>query len=73
MHTGCRYMLKTARLDAKEAKVKIPKISCSKMHPEEYMVFIGDQYYEEFNECCAYHAKAMAIYDYIDQQKELKL
>ena len=58
-----------ARFDAVEAKIKIPPISSSEMHAENYAVFIDDDFYDEYNSCCAFDARASAIYDYMDKQQ----
>jgi len=67
-HTMCRGRLKMSRIDALDEGVKIPTIASSCISYEEYAIFIGDDFYEEYNSCCAFDARASAIYEYIDQQ-----
>jgi len=68
-HAVCRGRLRMSRFDALEASVKVPKIASTEISPENYAVFIGDDFYDEYNSCCAFEARANAIYDYIDALK----
>ncbi len=67
-HEFCRGRLKMARVDGKEAGVKIPVISSSEMFLDNYAIFLGDVWYQEYDACCVFEARASAIYDYIDEQ-----
>ncbi len=64
-HHFCRARLKLARMDAKEANIKLPPISSTMMFPDNYAVFAGNDYYE-YNSCCAFDARADCIYELID-------
>ena len=65
-HSYCRIMLKDARHEAKTQGVKLPFVNSAKMHDQEYAVFIGDDWYEEYGACCAFYARSEAIWEYID-------
>ncbi len=67
-HEFCRGRLKMARDYGREEGIKVPVISSTEMFPENYAVFLGDTWYQEYNSCCVYEARASAIYDYIDQE-----
>jgi len=66
VHHFCKGSLKFARLEAKRLSIKIPPISSSEMHTENYAVFLGDDWYSEHNSCCVWAARSEAIYDFID-------
>ena len=68
-HDFCRARLKMARMDAKEAKVKLPPISSVMMFPDNYGVFAGDDEYYEYNSCCAFDARADCIYELMDKKE----
>ncbi len=59
-HDFCRGMLKDARSNAG----KLPYICSSKLSDDEYAVFVGDDWYDEYSACCAFYARAEAIQDY---------
>ena len=63
-HDYCRGLLRDARYEAKEAGVKVPPISSTKMALDCYAVFLGDDWYEEYYSCCAFYARWEAINDY---------
>ena len=65
-HAFCRGLLRGARVEAKDKGKKIPPISSSKMSDDHYAVFLGDDWYDEYSACCAYHARSEAIFDFLD-------
>ncbi len=65
--------MKFARWDAQEKGVKIPTISSVRIGIEDYAVFLGDNFYEEYNSCCAFYARQEAVYEYIDREEMLNL
>ena len=68
-HDYCRLLLKMVRDDAKLLGKKIPPISSSNMGPDSYAVFIGDDWYDEYNSCCAFYARHEAIEDFINNER----
>ena len=69
-HGYCRILLRDSRMDAKAAGVKVPEISSAWMSADEYAVFLGDDWYQEFGACCAFYARAEAITDYVKAAKK---
>lgn len=65
-HDFCRLNLSCSRQDAKDLGVALPKVSSSKMHEENYAVFIGSDFYQEYNACCAFYTRADAIDEYVE-------
>lgn len=71
-HDFCRFSLSQSRQSAKDEGVALPRVSSSKMHEENYAVFIGDDFYEEYSSCCAFGARSRAIDKYADQRMKAK-
>jgi hypothetical protein len=70
-HDFCRGMLRHARSDAKASGVKLPKVSSAWLSLDSYAVFIGSEWYEEFDACCAFYARSEAITQWIEDSPQL--
>lgn len=67
-HDFCRFCLSQSRQSAKDDGIDLPKVSSSKMHEENYAVFIGSDFYQEYNCCCAFYARTEAINEYVEER-----
>ncbi len=68
-HDFCRARLKMARFNARLNYIKLPAIKSSLMHFETYAIFADPDFYREYNSCCAFDARADAVYELIDLLK----
>ena len=68
-HDFCRGMLRHARGDAKAEGVELPQVSSAWLALDSYAVFIGSGWYEEFDACCAFYARAEAITQYLGKEQ----
>ena len=70
-HDYCRVLLRDARYEAKKAGVKIPPLSSVWINPDQYAVFLGDDWYREMDACCSFYGRAEAITDYVTETQDV--